>query len=78
MADVLAERNKKLRSSPLQDEHEEDELDEETQYLDSMSRERIKQILADFQEDMKNYDHKKEGEAVSYSPLFPERLAFLQ
>lgn len=55
-----AERNKKLRSSPLQDEHEEDELDEETQYLDSMSRERIKQILADFQEDMKNYDHKKE------------------
>lgn len=78
LADVLAERNKKLRSSPLQDEHEEDELDEETQYLDSMSRERIKQILADFQEDMKNYDHKKEGEAVSYCPLFPERLVFLQ
>lgn len=78
MADVLAERNKKLRSSPLQDEQEEDELDEETQYLDSMSRERIKQILADFQEDMKNYDHKKEGESVSYRPIFPERLVFLQ
>ncbi|CAG9767816.1 unnamed protein product [Ceutorhynchus assimilis] len=64
-----ADRRKRQRSSPLQDENEEEELDEESQYLDALSRDRIKQILTDYQEEMNNYDHKKEGEGYLFQVM---------
>lgn len=59
----LAERKKKQKgsTSPLQDEPEEEELDDETQALDAVAMERIKQILAEYQEEMDNYESKKES-----------------
>lgn len=59
----VAERRKKEKgSSPLQDEPEEEEpLDEETQAADVVALERIKQILLEFQEEMNNFEMKKEG-----------------
>lgn len=59
----LAERRRKQKgsTSPLQDEPEEEELDEETQALDAVAMERIKQILTEYQEEMNNFELKKEG-----------------
>lgn len=59
----IAERRKKEKgSSPLQDEPEEEEpLDEETQALDAVAVERIKQILQEYEEEMNNFELKKEG-----------------
>lgn len=58
-----AERRKKEKgSSPLQDEKEEEEpLDEETQALDAVALQRIKQILEEYEEEMNNFELKKEG-----------------
>ncbi|CAG9837817.1 unnamed protein product [Diabrotica balteata] len=57
-----AERRKKQKgsTSPLQDEPEEEELDEETQALDATALERIKQIMKEYEEEMSNYESKKE------------------
>lgn len=62
----LAERRRKEKgdcsSSPLQDEPpDEEQLDEETQALDAVAVERIKQILIDHEEEMNNFEIKKEG-----------------
>lgn len=59
----LAERRKKEKgSSPLQDEPEEEEpLDEETQAIDQVAMERIRQILKENEEEMNNFELKKEG-----------------
>jgi Fe-S cluster assembly ATPase SufC len=60
-----AERRKKKKGlSPLQDEPEEDVLDEETQGLDAVAMERIKQIINEYQDEMKNFELKKEGGVV--------------
>jgi RNA-binding protein 25 len=60
-----AERRKKEKgSSPLQDEPEEDVLDEETQALDAVAVERIKQIINEYQDEMNNFELKKEGGEV--------------
>lgn len=61
-----AERKKKQKgsTSPLQDEPEEEELDDETQALDAVAMERIKQIIAEYQEEMDNYESKKESKCV--------------
>jgi Fe-S cluster assembly ATPase SufC len=60
-----AERRKKKKGlSPLQDEPEEDVLDEETQDLDAVAMERIKQIINEYQDEMKNFELKKEGGVV--------------
>lgn len=60
---LLAERRKREKgSSPLQDEPEEEEpLDEETQALDAVAVERIKQILTDYEEEMNNFELTKKG-----------------
>jgi hypothetical protein len=61
----IAERRKKEKgSSPLQDEPEEDVLDEETQALDAVAVERIKQIINEYQDEMNNFELKKEGGVV--------------
>jgi ABC-type lipopolysaccharide export system ATPase subunit len=61
----IAERRKKEKgSSPLQDEPEEDVLDEETQALDAVAVERIKQIINEYQDEMNNFELKKEGGEV--------------
>lgn len=67
MCVYLAERRKKEKgSSPLQDEPEEEEpLDEETQAADAQAIDRIKHILAEFQEEMNNFEMKKEGKCRS-------------
>ncbi|XP_068906585.1 RNA-binding protein 25-like [Tenebrio molitor] len=60
-----AERRKKEKgSSPLQDEPEEDVLDEETQALDAVAVERIKQIINEYQDEMNNFELKKEEEVI--------------
>lgn len=57
-----AERRRKEKgSSPLQDEPEEEILDDETQALDAVAMERIRQIIHDYQEEMNNFELKKEG-----------------
>lgn len=63
-----AERRRKQKgsTSPLQDEPEEEELDEETQALDSVAMERIKQIILEYQEEMNNFELKKEGKFYWY------------
>lgn len=63
MQSLSAERRKKEKgSSPLQDEPEDEEpLDEETQQLDAVAVEKIKQILAEYEEEMNNFELKKEG-----------------
>lgn len=49
----------------MQDEPEEEEpLDEETQALDAVAVERIKQILTEYQEEMNNFELKKEGDLL--------------
>lgn len=59
----LAERRKREKgSSPLQDEPEEDFLDEETQALDAVAMDKIRQIIYDYQDEMNNFELKKEGE----------------
>lgn len=46
----------------MQDEPEEEEpLDEETQAVDQVAVERIKQILKENEEEMNNFELKKEG-----------------
>lgn len=62
-----AERKKKQKgsTSPLQDEPEEEELDDETQALDAVALERIRQILAEYQEEMDNYESKKESKLIT-------------
>jgi RNA-binding protein 25 len=61
----IAERRKKEKgSSPLQDEPEEDVLDEETQALDAVAVERIKQIINEYQDEMNNFELKKEEEVI--------------
>lgn len=60
-----AEKRKKEKgsSSPLQDEVEEEEpLDEESQALDAQAIERIKQLLVEYEEEMSNFELKKEEE----------------
>ncbi|CAH1993594.1 unnamed protein product [Acanthoscelides obtectus] len=55
-------RRQKGTTSPLQDEPEEEELDEETQALDSVAMERIRQILIDYKEEMDRFELRKEEE----------------
>lgn len=51
----------------MQDEPEEEEpLDEETQAADVQALDRIKQILAEFEEEMNNFEMKKEGESTEF------------
>lgn len=46
----------------MQDEPEEEEpLDEETQAIDQVAMERIRQILKENEEEMNNFEMKKEG-----------------
>lgn len=62
---ILAERRKKEKgSSPLQDEPEEEVLDEETVALDAVAMDRIKQIIVEFQDEMNNFELKKEGKII--------------
>uniref|UniRef100_A0A1Y1L002 RRM domain-containing protein n=1 Tax=Photinus pyralis TaxID=7054 RepID=A0A1Y1L002_PHOPY len=68
--DEYKERRKRQRaeqrgSSPLQDEpQDEDHLDEETLALDAVAVERIKQILIEHEDEMRNFEMKKEEEVL--------------
>ncbi|KAK9881569.1 hypothetical protein WA026_016444 [Henosepilachna vigintioctopunctata] len=58
-----AERRRKEKGSPLQDEQE-DELDDETVAMDQHALHRIKDILAEYEEEMNNYEAKREEEEI--------------
>lgn len=61
---LSAQRRKRERggASPLQDELQDDEqLDEETQHIDCIALEKIKHILIEHEEEMNNFENKKEG-----------------
>lgn len=60
---MSAQRRKRERgASPLQDELQDDEqLDEETQHIDCIALEKIKHILIEHEEEMNNFENKKEG-----------------